>query len=125
MFAERLAVVTDHHHDGVVVQIQPGQPGQQPSHFRVDVGDLGVVRAAGVALLVLARWLIGRMGIEVVNPEHEIPVGPTGRPRQGTVGHLGGVPFRVEQGVDLVRLLETVVVVRESLSQTVALAEHE
>ncbi len=117
VLTQALAVVRGDDHQGARPLARVAQRLEDPLDLLVDVGDLAVVGTLGKALIVGWRWLVGGVGIVVVEPEKKAPL-PRPEPAQCHVRHrlgaalgiagLGGAPPGAGEVVEVESLLESV-----------------
>ena len=79
VLTERLAVIGEHGHDGVLLVARGPEPGEETAELRVRKRDLAVVQPAGEFGAIRLGGIVGGVGIVEMHPREE---GPWPRPRE-------------------------------------------
>ena len=93
VLAEALAVISDHHDDGVPPPLVGIEPLEQSADLRIDVGDLADVGPVAIARGEGLGRLVGRVRVVVVHPGEEAPRWVLIEPAERCVRHLAGRPL--------------------------------
>jgi hypothetical protein len=123
--AEALPVIGHEHEYRAVPDALRLEPGHEPSHHLVRVGDLPEVGLSGVELVEGSRRLVGSVRVVEVDPGEETAGLHGLQPREGEIHDLVALLLDGAEVDDLVlREVEAVGVVVEPLVEAPARVEH-
>ncbi len=88
VLSQRLTVIGQHRHHGVLLVARGAQPIDQPPELRVGECDLAVVRPARKRSPVRLRRVVRGVGVVKVHPDEERRVPRPGEPGEGGVDHV-------------------------------------
>ena len=125
VLAQSLAMVRGHEDEGARRPALRLQEPQQPAELRVHEGDLAVVGAAGEPRREVRRRLVGRVGVEVVDPEEPRGRRPRFQPRPGRGRRLVRGTLHVGRAAPVLAVGQVIVVHVEPAREAEAPVQRE